>query len=111
MASPRAVPCPFAAGISAARHAAVFATSAANGAAIGGLVSAAITAGVSWANMADTSLSGGGGSMAISAQRAWSLGVSPRWTSAPSGPAISSAMKRPGDRPSARRMTSPTSQP
>ena len=108
MANLRAVPWPLAAGISAARHAAVLATSAANGAAIGGFVSAAITGGVSWANMADMSLSGGGGSMAISQQRPWSLGLSLMWRSAPSRPAISSAMKRPGERPSTRRITSPT---
>ncbi len=87
MANPRALECPFAAGISDARQARLFQSTST----MVGVISE--------------------GSGATVATRASSCAGSPTMKSMPSGSAISLVMNEPGLWPLTRRMTSPTSQP
>ncbi len=105
VASAMAVPCPLAAGISAIRQSASFASSPVSP----GLVSAAMAAGwafaYAWATAACSCSDGR--TPSSSEQRPSSLSARPMWKSASSGPAISDPKNRPGLCPVIRQMTSP----
>jgi len=100
----RALPCPFAAPMSAFRHAGVFASAAS----ATGPVKVR-TKGLAGSSAARSNGRGGGGT--TSAIRPQSSSRAPIWKSAPMGPAISSATNCLSVLPLTRRMTSPTKCP